>query len=85
MAEAGGLRTVRYWEADGVSGRRLMLRPFSKGSNLGNVRVGSVSDRGIAGDKLGVGSAMEPEEKHHCGRGLLHRRLTPEIGNKAAQ
>jgi len=33
----GGLRTVRYWEADGVSGRRLMLRPFSKGSNFGKV------------------------------------------------
>ncbi len=30
MAGIGGLRTVRYWEEDGVSGRRLMLRPFSK-------------------------------------------------------
>jgi hypothetical protein len=48
MAEIGGLRTVRYWEADGVSGRRLMLRPFSKGSNSGNDRVGQASPLAIS-------------------------------------
>jgi len=71
MAEAGGLRTVRYWEADGVSGRRLMLRPFSK--RIDSEKVDAVSTAVPFFRNIGLGASAPHGRSRSHSRGQLHQ------------